>query len=200
MNVMTDAKCLPQSEHNNYLMQVVIASFFNDFRGFLENSNLHWVSFLSPVLLGFFKSTYFYSFSLSSESILFVSYILDLGFSPCWFWSSAPAPLTVFARLSHRLFIFTCSLLVDSSFSQKPCLLSCNIRGRVFFFPQFLQGILFLPEVPIFEVFLFIFSDSWEAVHIQPWLTAPHTKDRSPRGFTALLCKGLYHGWVSFLK
>ena len=42
MNVMTDAKCLPQSgEHNNYLMKVVIASFFNDFRGFLENSNLH---------------------------------------------------------------------------------------------------------------------------------------------------------------
>jgi len=152
------------------------------------------------ILCCFFKSTYFYSFSLSSESISFVSYILDLGFSPCWFWSSAPAPLTVFARLSHRLFIFTCSLLVDSSFSQKPCLLSCNIRGRVFFFPQFLQGILFLPEVPIFEGFLFIFSYSWEAVHIQPWLTAPHTKDRSPRGFTALLCKGLYHGWARFLK
>lgn len=41
--------------------------------------------------------------------------------------------LPVFAHLFHRRFIFACSIFVDFSLSQKPCLPDCNIRDRVFF-------------------------------------------------------------------
>ena len=76
--VITDAKCV----QNNYLTQVVNASFFDDLRGFLE----HISSFSLSLYYYFFQSTsYFCSFSLNSESISFVSHIPDLGFLPAGF-------------------------------------------------------------------------------------------------------------------
>ena len=73
--VITDAKCV----QNNYLTQVVNASFFDDLRGFLEHISSFSLSLYSYVLCCyyyFFQSTsYFCSFSLNSESISFVSHI-----------------------------------------------------------------------------------------------------------------------------
>ena len=52
---ITDPKCLPQSgEHNSDLMQVVISSFLNAFRGFLENINSFSPSLYSYLLWCFF--------------------------------------------------------------------------------------------------------------------------------------------------
>lgn len=64
----------------------------------------HWVSIPIFCAAFFLKSTsYFCSFSLSSESISFVPYTIDLGFSPCQFWSSAAAPLRATRLVSLSL-------------------------------------------------------------------------------------------------
>lgn len=205
MKVITDAKCLPQSgEHNSYLMQVVISSFLNDFVASLRTSiPFHRVSI--PIFCAaffFFKSTsYFCSFSLSSESISFVLYTIDLGFSPCRFWS-APAPLkatrlvslsllstpactcTSFPSTFHfRLFSPCGLLLVTEAVSSR----LQHQRQSLLFSPSSYSKYFFYQKSPYLKASCSFSLTPEKQFHFQLWLTAHHTKDWSPRGFSCLV-------------